>query len=156
MRSLYRSATVLPLLALVLSLCLPACAAPSNEILPDAQTLSQLELRAQQAGARDQCFLYTELVYTMTELAGKQLRDGEMEQASATLKKVNQYAQLIHMDLGSNSKRLKNAEILLEHTTYRLGEYVRQASFEDRASMQVTLKQLDQVHDELLAQVFKH
>jgi hypothetical protein len=156
MRSFFRSALALPLFTLVFSLCVPACASSIDENLPDAQTLSQLELRAQQASPRDQCFLYTELVHIMTELAGKQLHNGDIDQASVTLKKINQYAQLIHMDLGSNSKRLKNAEMLLEHTTYRLGEYVRQASFEDRASMQVTLKQLDQVHDELLAQVFKH
>lgn len=144
------------LLPSVLSLSVPALASSADENLPDAQALSQLEIRAQQASPRDQCFLYTELVHTMTELAGKQMRDGDIDQASVTLQKISHYAQLIHMDLGSNSKRLKNAEMLLEHTTYRLGEYVRHASYEDRASMQATLKQLDQVHTELLAQVFAH
>ena len=155
MRTVFRFATLV-LLPSVLFLCSPAFASAIDDNLPDAQTLNQLELRAQQASPRDQCFLYTELVHIMTELAGKQLHDGDIDQASATLKKVNQYAQLIHMDLGSNSKRLKNAEMLLEHTTYRLGEYVRLAAFEDRAPIQVTLKQLDHVHDELLAQVFNH
>ena len=74
----------------------------------------------------------------------------------ATLKKVNAYAKLIHMDLASNSKRLKNAEELMHHTSYRLTEYLHKASNEDRDTLQATLKQLDQVHDELLAQVFKH
>jgi len=59
------------------------------------------------------------------------------------------------MDLSSNSKRVKNAEELMHHTSYRLGEYLRKASNEDRDTLQATLKQLDQVHDELLAQVFK-
>jgi hypothetical protein len=124
--------------------------------LPDAQALAQLEIRAQQAGPRDQCFLYTELVHTMTEIAGKQMLNGDIDKASDTLKKVNQYAQLIHMDLASNSKRLKNAEMLLHHTTYRLGEYLHRASSEDQATLKVTLKQLDQVHSELLAEVLKH
>lgn len=156
MRSFFRSATLALMLASVCSLFVPAYASSIDETLPDAQTLSQLELRAQQAGARDQCFLYTELVHIMTELAGKQLRNGDVEEASITLKKVNHYAQLIHMDLSSNSKRLKNAEMLLEHTSFRLNGYLRQASYEDRESMQTTLKQLDQVHSELLAQVFSH
>ncbi len=91
----------------------------------------------------------------MTEIAGKQMLDGDVDQATATLKKVNDYAKLIHMDLSSNSKRLKNAEELMHHTSYRLGEYLRKASNEDRDTLQATLKQLDQVHDELLAQVFK-
>jgi hypothetical protein len=155
MKSPLRS-IVLLLLPIALTFCTSARAASIDETLPDAAALSQLEIRAQQANPRDQCFLYTELVHTMTEIAGKQMLDGDIEQASATLKKVNQYAQLIHMDLASNTKRLKNAEMLMHHTTYRLNEYLHQASNEDRATLQQTLKQLDQVHDELLAQVFKH
>src|SRR5580693_4759976 len=95
------------LLPLSLSLAVYAPAlASNNDALPDAQALAQLELRAQQAGPRDQCFLYTELVNTMTEIAGRQILNGDVDEASATLQKVNQYAQLIHMDLASNSKRL--------------------------------------------------
>jgi hypothetical protein len=155
MRSYSRSATLLLLLPLLFALCVPASASVDGN-LPDAQTLLQLEIHAQQASPRDQCYLYTELVHTMTELAGRQLRNGDFDQARMTLKKVNHYAQLIHLDAGSHSKRLKNAEMLLEQTTFRLGGYLRQASFEDRAPLQVTLKQLDQVHDELLAQIFTH
>ena len=44
----------------------------------------------------------------------------------------------------------------MEHTTYRLGEYVHKASAEDRDTLNATLKQLNQVHDELLAEVMKH
>ena len=143
------------LLSLPLLLSTPARAANVDDNLPNAQALMQLELRAQQANPRDQCFLYTELVHVMTEMAGKQLLNGDFDQATASLKKVNAYALLIHMDLSSNSKRVKNAEELMHHTSYRLGEYLRKASNEDRDTLQATLKQLDQVHEELLAQVFK-
>ncbi|MBB5331021.1 hypothetical protein [Tunturiibacter gelidoferens] len=143
------------LLSLPLLLSTPSRAANVDDNLPNAQALLALELRAQQANPRDQCFLYTELVHVMTEIAGKQMLDGDVDQATATLKKVNAYAMLIHVDLASNSKRVKNAEELMHHTSYRLGEYLRKASNEDRDTLQATLKQLDQVHDELLAQVFK-
>ena len=143
------------LLSLPLLLATPSRAANVDDNLPNAQALLALELRAQQAKPQDQCFLYTELVHVMTEIAGKQMLDGDVDQATATLKKVNDYAKLIHMDLASNSKRVKNAEELMHHTSYRLGEYLRKASNEDRDTLQATLKQLDQVHDELLAQVFK-
>jgi hypothetical protein len=156
MKLTLRSATVLLPLPLLLTLCAPALAFSNGDILPDAQALAQLELRAQQAGPRDQCFLYTELVHTMTEIAGKQMLDGDIEQASATLKKVEHYAQLIHLNLANDTKRLKNAELLMHHTTYRLGEYLHKSSGEDRDTLQATLKRLDQVHDELLAQVFRH
>ncbi len=144
------------LLVLLLSFSLPARSSSVDENLPDAQALAQLELRAQQAGPRDQCFLYTELVHTMTEIAGKQMLNGDIDDAAATLKKVNYYAKLIHTSLADNAKRVKNAEMLMEHTTYRLGEYVHKASSEDRDTLNATLKQLDQIHDELLAQVMKH
>ena len=144
------------LLSLPLLLATPSRAANVDDNLPNAQALLALELRAQQANPRDQCFLYTELVHVMTEIAGKQMLDGDVDQATASLKKVNDYAKLIHMDLSSNSKRVKNAEELMHHTSYRLGEYLRKASNEDRDTLQATLKQLDQVHDELLAQVFRH
>ena len=143
-------------LPLLLSLTTPAQAASIDDNLPTAEAITQLELRAQQANPRDQCFLYTELVHVMTEMAGKEMLNGDVDQATASLKKVNAYAKLIHMDMTSNSKRLKNAEELMHHTSYRLGEYLHKASNEDRDTLQATLKQLDQVHDELLAQVFKH
>ena len=152
MKSIFRFAF---LLSLPLLLSTPSRAASVDDNLPNAQALLALELRAQQANPRDQCFLYTELVHVMTEIAGKQMLDGDVDQATATLKKVNAYAMLIHVDLASNSKRVKNAEELMHHTSYRLGEYLRKASNEDRDTLQATLKQLDQVHDELLAQVFK-
>jgi len=152
MKSIFRFAF---LLSLPLLLATPSRAANVDDNLPNAQALLALELRAQQAKPQDQCFLYTELVHVMTEIAGKQMLDGDVDQATATLKTVNDYAKLIHMDLSSISKRVKNAEELMHHTSYRLGEYLRKASNEDRDTLQATLKQLDQVHDELLAQVFK-
>jgi hypothetical protein len=149
------SALLLPL-PLLLTFCTTVHASSVNETLPDAQTLTRLELQAQEAKPREQCFLYAELVHTMTEIAGKQMLDGDVDQASATLKKVEHYALLIHLGLAHDTKRLKNAELLMHHTTYRLGEYLHQASGEDQATLQATLKQLDHVQTELLTQVFNH
>ena len=156
MRLIQRFADFLLPLSLFIPLATAAHAVNVDENLPDAQALAQLEVRAQQAGPRDQCFLYTELVHTMTEIAGKQMLNGDIDKASDTLKKVNHYAQLIHMDLASNSKRIKNAEILMHHTTYKLSEYLHHASGEDQDTLKATLKQLDKVHEELLAEVLKH
>jgi hypothetical protein len=46
--------------------------------------------------------------------------------------------------------------MLMHHTTYRLGEYLRNASGEDQDTLKATLKQLDKLHSELLAEVLKH
>ena len=143
------------LVLFVCSVRLPA-ATSADLALPDEQALLQLEQRALQARPREQCFLYTELVHVMTEIAGKEMLDGDVEKASAMLKRVEHYAQLIHLGLADDTKRLKNAEQLMQHTTYRLNGLLRAASSEDRETLKLTLKQLDQVQDELMAQVFKH
>jgi hypothetical protein len=139
-----------------LYLAAPARAAAIDESIPTPATLAQLEARASEAKPREQCFLYTELVHTMTEKAGKEIADGDSEGAAATLKQVNMLAHLIHINLANDTKRLKTAEMLMHHTTYRLAEYLHLVSGEDKATVQATLKQLDQVNDELLTQVFSH
>jgi hypothetical protein len=155
MNTKLRPASLIFGFALIVNLSPPLCASSVDDNLLTSQAIMQLEARAQQAKPREQCFLYTELVHNMTELAGKQLLAGDVDQASATLKKVEHYAELIHLNLANDTKRLKNAEMLMHHTTYRLGEYLHQASSEDQVTLKATLKQLDQIQDEILNQVFK-
>jgi hypothetical protein len=134
---------------------MPALAAANDTVaLPD--DITQLEQQASRANPRDQVFLYTELVHTMTQQAGREIADGETEQAAATLKQINRYANLIHLSLAHDAKRLKAAQELIHNTTYRLTEVLHLVSGEDKAAVQNTLKQLDQLNEELLAQVFTH
>lgn len=141
-------------LVFLTSLSLP-CAYASNEKEPDPQSIAALADRANQAEPREQCFLYAELVHQMTELAGRQLSSGEADLASATLRAVQGYAQKIHLGLSKDNRRVKNAEILMRHTSFRLKELLYGASTEDRPILQATLTQLDQVQAELMLQVFK-
>jgi hypothetical protein len=60
------------------------------------------------------------------------------------------------MGMADDMRKLKNAEILMRHTAFRLSEILHNASLEDRPTLQSTLKQLDQVQSELMMQVFKH
>lgn len=141
---------------LLCALAAPAARAAIDETVPAPEYISQLEVRAAQAKPREQCYLYTELIHGMTQLAGQQFSDGDVEKASATLKKIDIYAALIHANLANDTRRLKDAEMLMQHTTLHLGTFIRQASLEDKALLQVTLTRLDHVHEELLTQVFKH
>lgn len=151
MRFVATSASILSL-----ALLFPAAAlAGVDERIPDAQSLQALQDRASQAGPREQCFLYAELVHQMTELAGKQLAEGNAEQASRTIHTVQEYAARIHMDMANDSKKLKNAEILMRHTAFRLKDILAAASLDDRPSLDATLKQLDQVQAEMMLQVFR-
>ena len=151
MRFVAASASVLCLVFL-----LPAPGAfGADEKIPDAQTLVALESRASQATPRDQCFLYAELVHDMTELAGRQLAAGNIEEASSTIHSVQEYAAKIHMGVANDSKKLKNAEILMRHTAFRLKDILSGASLDDRPTLNATLKQLDQVQAEMMLQVFR-
>jgi hypothetical protein len=122
----------------------------------DPQAIAALVQRAALAAPREQCFLYAELVHQMTELAARQLAAGDVDLADATLDTVQQYATKIHMGMAEDTKRLKNAEILMRHTSFRLKEILYGASADDRPILQATLKQLDQVQSELMLQVFRH
>jgi hypothetical protein len=126
-----------------------------DERVSDPQAMAALMAKADQAQPKEQCFLYAELVHQMTELAGQQLSSGDGDHASATLRLVQHYAEKIHMGVADDGKKLKNAEQLIQHTSYRLNGILNAASYEDRQALQATLKQLEQVQTELMMQVFK-
>ena len=143
------------LLLFVTLLLTPLSRASSFDKKPlDSIALTALASKASLASPKDQCFLYAELVHQMTELAGRQISDGE--DASATLRSVRDYTQKIHLGVANDTKRLKNAQLLMEHTTYRLNEYLHSAALDDRPVLETTLKNLDQVQSELMIQVFRH
>jgi hypothetical protein len=89
----------------------------------------------------------------MTVLAGHQLSQGE--DPSDTLRAVRDYTQKIHLGEASNNKRLKNAQILMERTAFRLNELLHSAALDDRPILESTLKNLNQVQNELMMQVFR-
>jgi hypothetical protein len=141
------------------TLCLTMPAAAHSAAAADGTTpevIAELELRAAQANPREQVFLYSQLVHTMTQKAGKEIADGETDEAAATLKQVDKYTHLIHVNLARDAKRLKDAEELMHNTTYRLAQVLHLVSGQDKAAVQETLKQLNQVNDEILTQVFTH
>ena len=133
----------------------PAASAATDKVL-DPQQMTALANKAAQAGPKEQCFLYAELAHSMAELAGQQLSAGETAKASASLKAVQAYAEKIHMGVADDAKKLKNAEILMRQTAFRLKEIMMGASLDERPTLESTLKQLDQVQNEMMMQVFKH
>jgi hypothetical protein len=146
-------ASSIVLSALALSLSCARAFAIDERI--DPQTMAALMVKAEQAQPKEQCFLYAELVHQMTELAGQQYSSGDGDRASETLRLVQKYAEKIHMGVAQDGKKLKNAEELMRHTSFRLNGILNAASYEDRQALQATLKQLEQVQTELMMQVFK-
>ena len=126
-----------------------------DERIATPQAMAALMAKADQALPKEQCFLYAEIVHQMTELAGQQMSAGDGGGASNTLKLVQRYAQKIHMGVAQDTKKIKNAEQLIQHTSYRLNDILHAASYDDRQVLEGTLKQLEQVQTELMMQVFK-
>ena len=151
MRSQIKSAFVLVFAAL----SIPAYAASLDDKIPDQQTISALEVRASSAQPREQCFLYAELVHDMIEVSLRQYAAGEPEKASGLLKRAQDLAHKIHLALSDDNKRLKNAEILLRHTAFRLTEMLHSSASEDRPLVQQTLAEVNQAQNEAMLQVFK-
>jgi hypothetical protein len=150
--------SVVPVAVIALLVVLP-CARPARAAFdskqPDAQSIAALEAKASQAGPREQCFLYAELVHEMIEYSSAQYAAGEIAKASDTLKRVNGFAQKIHIAVSNDEKRLKNAQILLRHTAFRLNELLHSSALEDRPLMEQTLAQVNQVQTETMMQVFR-
>jgi hypothetical protein len=137
------------------ALAIPACAATLDDKIPDQQTMDALEARASQAQPREQCFLYAELVHDMIEVSLRQYAAGDAEKATGLLKRAQELTHKIHLALSEDNKRLKNAEILLRHTAFRLTELLHTSEFEDRPLVQETLSQVNQAQTEAMMQVFK-
>ncbi len=151
MRSQIKSA----LLLVFTALAIPACASSLDDKIPDQQTINALELRASQAQPREQCFLYAELVHQMIEYSARQYAAGETDKANGLLKRAQDFAHKIHLAVSDDNKRLKNAEILLRHTAFRLTEILHATSFEDRQLVQQTLADVNQAQTEAMMQVFR-
>lgn len=122
---------------------------------PDAQMISTLEAKAEQAQPKEQCYRYAELVHSLIQMAGQQLSSGDDEHASNTLKNIQSYVARIHMGVHGDAKKLKNAELLMRDTAFRLKQYLNGAPLADRPTLESTMKQLNQVQAELLMQVLR-
>jgi hypothetical protein len=133
----------------------PACASGPDDRTPDQQSIDALEARAQQAQPREQCFLYAQLVHEMTEFSARQYAAGDVDKASDLLRHIQGFAHNIHLSVAEDNKRLKNAEILLRHTAFRLTEMLRASSLEDRPLLEQTLAQVNQAQTDAMMQVFR-
>jgi len=137
------------------ALAIPAGAASMDDKIPDQQTIDALEIKASQAPPRDQCFLYAELLHDMIEVSLRQYAAGDQEKATGLLKKAQDLAHKIHLAVSDDNKRLKNAEILLRHTAFRLNEMLHESASEDRPIVQETLARVNEAQTEAMMQVFK-
>jgi cell division septum initiation protein DivIVA len=149
------SKVLLAVFALLVVAAVPACASGIDNKTFDQQSIDALVAKASQAQPRDQCFIYSEIVHEMTELSLRQYAAGDEAKAADLLKQIQGLAHKIHLSMSDDNKRLKNAEILLRHTAFRLTEMLHSSSFEDRTLVEQTLAQVNQAQNEAMMQVFR-
>ena len=152
MRSLVPFAT----LALLAVSAAPVCASGFDDKTPDQQSIDALAIRASHAQPREQCYLYAQLVHEMTEYSLRQYSAGNVEKAAELLRQIQPLTRKIHLSVADNNKRLKNAEMLLRHTAFRLSEMLHTSSFEDRTLVEQTLAQVNQAQTDAMMQVFRN
>jgi hypothetical protein len=150
-----QSKVSLAVLVLLAVSVLPARASGFDDKIIDQDTINALQTKILQAQPREQCFLYAELVHEMTEYSVHQYAAGEGDKAAGLLKQVQQLAHKIHLGVSDDNKRLKNAEILLRHTAFRLNEMLHNSSLEDQPLVAETLAQVSQAQNEAMMQVFR-
>jgi hypothetical protein len=150
-----RSKVLLVSLVLVTVYSLPACASGFDDKPFDQQSINALAAKANQAQPREQCFLYAELVHQMTEVSLHQYSAGDQEKATGLLKEIQGLAHKIHLSMAVDNKRIKNSELLLRHTAFRLTEMLHNSNFEDRSLVQETLAQVNQAENETMMLVFR-
>jgi hypothetical protein len=150
-----RSLAPLAVLVLLAASTESLCASGPDENIPSEQSILALEAKASQAQPREQCFLYAQLVHEMTEVSLRQYAAGDVDTASSMLRHIQQFTHKIHRSVAEKDKRLKNTEILLRHTAYRLNEMLHASNFEDRPLVAQTLAQVNQAESETMMQVFR-
>ena len=137
------------------TLAIPAYASSYDDKPIDQGSIAALEARIPQAQPREQCFLYAELIHQMTEFSLKQYAAGDVDKANGLLKEIQALTHKMHLSVAENDKRLKNAEILLRHTAFRLTEMLHNSSTDDRPLVQETLAQVNKAQSETMLEVFR-
>jgi len=131
----------------------PAFAGSSDDL--DPQQISALAAKAEQATPKDRCYLYAKVVSAMTDLAGRQMNDGSPSEVAKSLKAIQNYASRIRTDLTDHSKKLKDAQIMMRRTAFRLTELMRGGSVNEQPDFQATLNQVNQVQSQMMLAVFQ-
>ena len=131
----------------------PLSAASGVEVI-DAHLLNEMEQRAMTANAKEQAFLYADLADKMSVLAGKQLANGEVEEAEATLERMEACTAKMESNF-QQSKSLKKTELLLHTTNRRLSDMIRAADMDAKPHVQSALKRLNLAQTSLLAMIFE-
>ena len=133
----------------------PNAQASAPETALNAAALIQMEVQADRAKPREQCYLYTQLVNALTAAAARQVAAGEDEDAGKTVGRIGEVSAKLQRATARDAKKLKAAEKMLSESARKLKELSRVASGGERDEMRATLVKLDAAHNKILDLVFR-
>jgi hypothetical protein len=151
-----RISSVVSLAALPLALLSPSALHAADSAPIDATTMQVLLIKAQHANLRDQCYLYARLVHDGTEVAAQDISSGDRAEAAHMLVAVAGYAASLNQAMMENTRKLKEAEILLRESAFYLHSAMLASALEDRPAMADALKSIDAAESKAMIAVFAH
>ena len=89
-------------------------------------------------------------------MAGREIAAGNDDAARFAMQQADADAAKLKVAIARDSKRLKNAELILEHSVRRLSDMMRVTTMDQREVMQTVFRHVSSVHDDLLEAVFAH
>ena len=141
---------------LALTALAPSTLYAADDHILDASGLQALAAKAEHASLRDQCYLYAQLVRGSTELANRSLASGDSAAGALALHAVELYTASLDTALAKDAKKLKDAEILLRESAFRLKAAMLASSLEDRPAMTAALSKINATEAKVMGAVFEH
>ncbi len=120
----------------------------------DPSALQALADKAEHAATREQLYLYAQLVRSSTETAGNSLASGDVKAGNTALVSVLTYATALDAAVVHDAKKLKDAEILLRESAFRLKASMLATAVEDRPAMAAALNKINAAEAKVMSAVF--
>jgi hypothetical protein len=120
----------------------------------EGETLEQLKARAETAGQDDKIKVCLEIAEQQVKAANQDFTDGNPEAAHVAVEEVAVYTEKARDAAVATGHRLKDSEISARKMARRLTDIKRTVAFEDQPAIEKTVRRLEDVRTDLLAQMF--
>ncbi len=139
-------------LAFALLTAAPLYAADYRPLDPVA--LQALTDKAEHAAQKEQVYLYAQLVRHHAEIAGSSLAAGDTQTGNHALSSLIAYAEALDSAFAHDAKKLKDAEILLRESAFRMKAAMLATAVEDRPAMAAALTKINAAEAKVMSAVF--
>lgn len=143
---------VLPCLLALLSVVAPV-AADQKPAPPDR--ITELKAKVESASEKDRCHDLAELIAEYVKRVDEQVTANNIDQALATTKEINPYADRCKEAATKSKHKLKNSEITLRKAARRLDEISHAVSVDDQPVMRSAVDHIEAARTQILLEMFK-